>query len=73
MSKILERVAGTVDERLPFHQFMDESRKQAEAMPLEIVEEGIAYEAFDCKMHIEGHRSIMTARYRVKSEGMNNT
>jgi hypothetical protein len=67
-SQDIQRVVGIIDERLPFDEFVEASRKQAEAMPLEIIVNGVAHEAFDCRPAIVGHLNIMIASYRPKVE-----
>lgn len=70
--KIIRRNVGTVDERLPLKQVIEESRKQAAAMPLEITEDGIVYEVFDCKMQIDGYMNTTIALYRPKGSSHGN-
>lgn len=64
---IIRRVVGVIDERLPLKEFMEVSRKQAEAMPLEITENGVVYEVFDIETKIKVWKNTAIGLYRKKA------
>ena len=61
--RTIKRVVGSVDERLPLQEVIAISRKQADAMPLEITEQRIPYQVTDVKMHIKGTINTAIATY----------
>jgi hypothetical protein len=66
MSKIIQRSTGPIDERLSLKNFIAEARKQANATPQEIVEDGVVYELFDCKQVINGFMNSTLLFYKEK-------
>ncbi len=68
MRKTIERVVAVLDERLLAKQFYEESRRQADAMPLTIVEDGIPYEIVDVRCEIKGHINTAIGMYQANVE-----
>lgn len=63
-SSIIKCIVSAIDERLPYQEFMEQARKQADAMPLEIEQDGVIYEVFDVQCHIEKPINYAIASYR---------
>lgn len=66
MPKIIQRSAGPIDERLPLKKFLAKARKQVDATPQEIIEDGVVYELFDCKQVIKGFMNSTLLFYKEK-------
>lgn len=64
--KIIERRLEPMDERMPLKQWYEVSRKQVDATPLEIVEDGITYKMFDMKQEINGYMNTAIVLYKEK-------
>ena len=66
MSNTLKKVVGSIDERLPYKEFIALSQKQASEMPVTITENGVEYEVSTIKCVVKGHMNTATATYKKK-------
>lgn len=61
--KTIKKCVSVIDERLPLDKFIAVAREHVNAMPLEIVENGIRYQANDIKTEIIGYLNFTIAIY----------
>ncbi len=61
----IERDLGSIDDRLPYPIYISIARQQADAMPYEIVEDGLTYQIIDVRFQVDGFISTAIGIYEA--------